>query len=308
MALKGSALRPLGLYAAGERPKGDVDLLVEPSDAPRLAQALETIDYVPAYAVHRHDVFEPRTGKPGRPFGEHRDNPLKIEVHLRIEESLPSTPVNITARLAPRDLAPGLNPYRDDVALMMHLGLHAAGNMRAHALRFVQLRDMALLAPRLDARAWSELASLPRELGGCWWLAAPLSLVERHHPGTLPDGVLEESRRHAPGTLRRALSRQELTDVSWSNLLIHAFPGIEWARNPLEAVRFARSRIAPSRLARAELAQSVEQVPTMRVGGWYDASHRRRILRWLFGRPPRVQTLAILGEALRSDAGAGECP
>ena len=44
---------------------------------------------------------------------------------------------------------------------MRHLLLHAAGNMRAHALRLVQLHDIALLAPRLDAAAWERLLDTP---------------------------------------------------------------------------------------------------------------------------------------------------
>jgi len=40
---------------------------------------------------------------------------------------------------------------------MRHLLLHAAGNIRARALRQMQLHDIALLAPRMKASDWSEL-------------------------------------------------------------------------------------------------------------------------------------------------------
>ena len=303
VALKGSALRALRLYAPGERPQGDVDLLVEESKLPRLALILETVGYQCAFRMRRHVVFEPREKTCGPQFGEHRANPLKIEVHTRIAEPLPATEVDISSRLAPREPVPGINPYRDNAALMLHLALHAAGNMRAHALRFVQLHDMALLAPRISSAEWDEIGNLPASLGGSWWLAAPLTLVARYHGAVFPDGRLDEWRRRAPRTLRHALDRQSLSDVSWSNLRIHALPGIEWARTPLEALRFARTRIAPSRQARADLAYGVSAMPSIRMTGWYESSQTRRILRWLFGRPARVQTLVSIDACLAAEAG-----
>ena len=54
---------------------------------------------------------------------------------------------------------------------MRHLLLHAASNMRAHALRQVQLHDIALLAPRLDARRLGQTTGHVRSrgaaTGGC---------------------------------------------------------------------------------------------------------------------------------------------
>lgn len=302
VALKGSALRPLGMYAAGERPQGDVDLLVDPRDLARMAPVLESLGYVESLSVRRHVAYEPRHREAGAPIGEHRGNPLKIEVHTHIAEPLPATHIDITARLLPHPMAPGINAYRDPLALLLHLALHAAGNMRAHALRLVQLRDLALLAPRLEPRDWNELVSLPRSLGGSWWLLAPLAMVERYHPGAIPGGVLDELARTAPRPLRWKLARQQLTDLSWSNLRIDALPGIEWSRTPLEALRFARSRIAPTRVAREELAASVTSLRTLSQSGWYELAHWRRMLRWLFGQPARVQTLNSLHAALAASA------
>jgi hypothetical protein len=293
LALKGSALRELKLYAPGERPQGDIDLLVDTGSLPRITRVLESLDYHCASNVRRHAVFEPRVKMHGPAFGEHRASPLRIEVHTRIAEALPVTPVDITARLAPAHWAPGINAYRDETALLLHLALHAAGNMRAHALRFVQLHDIARLAPRLGARAWDE--------PGSWWLAAPLSLVARYHPGVLADGSLDALWRRAPRPLRRALAHQSVTDVSWSNLRIHALPGIEWARTPLEALRFVRSRVAPSRVALAELASTVESMPGLKLTGWYETSQLRRVLRWLSGKPARVQTLASVCASLAGE-------
>ena len=45
VALKGAAVRSLGLYAPGERPSGDIDLLVRKSDAAAVGAVLRRLDY-----------------------------------------------------------------------------------------------------------------------------------------------------------------------------------------------------------------------------------------------------------------------
>ncbi len=109
------------------------------------------IGYVEAFTTHRHRVYEPRDKRAPRGFGEHVDNPLKIEVHTVVAEALPVRKVDITARLWPGRSEAGLNAYPDLAALLLHLLLHAAGNMRAHALRQIQLHDIAAVAPLLCA-------------------------------------------------------------------------------------------------------------------------------------------------------------
>jgi hypothetical protein len=89
-----------------------------------------------------------------------------------------------------------------------------------------------------------------------------------------------------------------LTAVSWSNLRIDAFPGIEWSRAPLEALRYAKSRFAPSKVALDDLEYSNKTLPQLRTVPWYGQRHATRILRWLFTRPPRVQTISSVLEAL----------
>jgi hypothetical protein len=54
VALKGSALRALELYASGERPMGDVDLLVRESDADAAAAVMDGLDYVRISTAPRH--------------------------------------------------------------------------------------------------------------------------------------------------------------------------------------------------------------------------------------------------------------
>jgi hypothetical protein len=276
---------------------GDIDLLVRPVDLPRVARALSSLGYIEAFVTHRHRVFQsPEKAGAAHP-GEHPDNVLKIEVHESVGEPLPVRRVDITGTLAPADRRPGLLPYRDEVELLRHLLLHAAGNMRAHALRQVQLHDIALLTARLSVDAWAKLLATPESEGGCWWMYPPLRLALQYYPGCT-NAPLEEFARACPGVLRAAARRDTLTEVSWSNLRIHAFPGICWSRSPVDVLRYARQRVFPDRNAIAELGLAVEAQPSIGQLPWYRLGHGQRILRWVFSRPPRVHTMVSLRGAL----------
>lgn len=293
VALKGAALRSLRLYQPGERPMADIDLLTRAEDLPRIQECLRTLEYAPCFEVQRHVVFETRGETVAFARGEHPDNPLKIEVHTRIAERLPTRIVDITANLWRESSQPGLNPYRDPGALMQHLLLHTAGNMRAHGLRQVQLHDIALLARNLHADHWGALLEH-------WWVLPPLALTERYYPGSVSAEVLAVARERCPRLLRIAAARSTLSEVSWSNLRIAAFPGITWSRSPFEALQFIRSRVVPDRRALEELQVGQVSLPLFRQVPWYDRPHASRIVRWLFTSPPRVQTMVSVRAALES--------
>lgn len=294
VALKGAALRTLGIYAAGERPMGDVDLLVRPGDLAAVDGALQELGYFEARQTPRHAIYEPRHAPVGVEFGEHVDNPLKIEVHPNVAEALPIRSVDITAQLWPEDARPGINSYRSTAALTLHLLLHAAGNIRSHALRQIQLNDIATVPPP----EWDVLLRASERMKPCWWAFPPLALTERYYPGTVPSGVLRALRRACPPGLKFVTGSKALSDLSWSNLRIHAVPGIAWSRTPLDALLYVRSRAFPSRDAIAQLQQTVRAQPSLASVPWYGLSHGSRIARWLVSRPPRVQTVLCIAAAL----------
>ncbi len=300
VALKGSALLELGLYRMGERPMGDIDLLVAPEDPGSIEEAMHATGFEHAFSVERHVVFRQAAipGRRGRDFGEDASNPIQIEVHTRIAEPLPVNTVDITDQLWPEMPTAGINPYRGSVALMRHLLLHAAGNMRAHALRFLQLQDVALLAGRFDSAAWRSLIAPEATGEPPWWMLPPLTATANYFTGAVPPTVLENLRRDCPASLQRTARIAELDLVSWSNLRVHAFPGISWARSGREALRFMRSRVWPRPEARKLLRHSVETAPALRRISWYELPHVMRILRWIVGRPLRVQTANAVYEAL----------
>ena len=126
-----------------------------------------------------------------------------------------------------------------------------------------------------------------------------MALATRYYYCGTPQDVLAELRAACPPLLRAVSDRELLTDVSWSNLRISAFPGMAWSRTAGDMVRYARSRALPDRRALATIDVAVEQQPHFKVVPWYQLSHGKRIVRWLLSRPPRVQTLTSVIAALR---------
>lgn len=298
VALKGAALLDMGIYQPGERPMGDVDLLVDSADLNASTRVLTALGHAELFENWRHRVFVLHETQGSVGFGEHIDNPINIELHSRIAERLPIFETDITSLEFPQHRHAGLNPYPSVAALMRHLLLHAAGNMRARALRLIQLHDIALLADRMSSADWQELLDPGTAERGSWWLFPPLALTARYYPAALSATLIDTIAPACPWLLRQVSRHHLLTDVSWSKVRIPAFPGIEWSKSPREALLFAMNRVWPSREALADLSRFTALRPSLADIPWYDLSHGRRILRWVFSRPPRVQTMLSVRSAL----------
>lgn len=240
VALKGVALCELGVYAPAERPMSDLDLLVRETDAAAMTRALLAAGLRPTHASWKEQVFEPESAPQAGNFGEHADNPIKVDLHTRIGERLPSRLVDISALITPDALRPGLNPYPSRGALMIHLLLHAAGEMVFRTLRLIQLHDIGLLAARFSADEWQDLLRQRASPWGLWWALPPLSLAARYYP-SIPLAVLAELQGSAPRALRRS-ARALISQVSYSNMLRSALPGIDWTRSAGETLSYAAER------------------------------------------------------------------
>jgi hypothetical protein len=297
VALKGSALLRMKLYPGAERPTGDIDLLTDSAHELALAELLLKLGFKEEMSTERHRKFEPAGETSSTHFGEHIDHPLSIELHTRVREYLPIRPVDITSSLLLREPTGGLHPYPSVSSLMAHLLLHATNNIRTNAARMIQLHDIALLAERMSMDDWNGLLRASGGKQGLWWAPPVLSLTERYYPGALPPFIIDAALQGCPPLLRRSARRNDLSDVSWSNLRIRAFPGIEWSRSMPEAIRYMRSRIFPARDALAGLRQ-MSHKPLYAVVPWYGLPHVARILRWVFSNPPRVQTMYPVRMAL----------
>jgi hypothetical protein len=299
--LKGSALHAIGLYAPGERPMADIDLLVHEDDAATAIRLLLQLGYVESFVQWKHRVFKPATGVPFAGLGEHRDSPINIELHTRIQERLPISAVDITARIYPQAPQPGLNPYPSIGALMSHLLLHAAGNLCGRSLRLLHLHDISLLAKRMLASDWDALWNASAA-GAPWWALPPLRLVARYYRGAIPDAVLGRLERDGPPLLRMLSRRQSLTQVSCSELWLHAFAGIEWSRSAGDVVRYLGNRIRPSGEAVRERADMARTQLWLQGQDWVTLNHARRVLTWLTRPVPRMDTLYVVRAALQEDS------
>jgi len=305
--LKGSALHALGLYVPGDRPMADIDLLVRESDAEAVTDLLQHLGYVASFVQWKHRVFKPATGSPVAGLGEHRDTPINIELHTRIQERLPIRAVDITDRIYlryPRAPQPGLNPYPSLGALMSHLLLHVAGNICGRSLRLLHLNDIALLAQRMSTADWNALWD-GRANNSPWWALPPLRLVARYYPQAIPADVLARLEPACPAWLRAVSRRQTLTEVSCSELWLHGLAGIEWSRSLRDIRRYLRHRVRPSDEAIRERADMVRTQFWLQGQGWVRLPLHRRILTWLTQPVPRMDTLYVVRAALEVDASAG---
>lgn len=299
MALKGTALHALGLYAPGERPMADIDLLVGESDSALAASMLQGLGYVESYAQWKHRVFKPADGQPVPGLGEHRDTPVNIELHVRIQERLPVSTVDITGRIYPRRPHPGLNDYASAGALMSHLLLHAAGGICSRSLRLMHLHDIALLSMRMTTDDWADLCDRDHS-GAPWWALPALRMVDRNYPGRVPPVVLARLARQCPLMLRTLSRRQTMTRVSCSELWLHPFAGMEWSRSAGEVGRYLKNRIKPSREAIQERADMVRTQLWLQGQSWTTLGHGRRVLRWLAKPVPRMDILYAVRAAMES--------
>jgi len=292
LGLKGSALLKLDVYAPGERPMSDIDLLVRPEDVDAVGQLIAALGYERGAIKHRHIAYEPLQQRDDRAFGEHEGNPVKIELHQAIAEPLPLREIDITADLMAPGAGPGLNPYGSPAALMRHLLLHTAGNLCSRSVRLIQLNDIAALGPRLSASEWVKALAPASDGRPAWWAVPALRLAGRLFPGQLPPppAALLDA---CPPRLRRASAEQGLADLSLSHLGIPLLPGIDWARGPIEILGLAWQRLNAQ-----EAPQLVQRQHSLAASDWTKQARWRKALSFLRGTPPRAQTLYSLHRAL----------
>jgi hypothetical protein len=302
LAMKGSALLELGLYAPGQRPMSDVDLLVRPEDFGAAHRLLLEAGYAEGLLTRKHMDYVPLDAPAAPAFGEHASNATKIELHTTVSERLPVREVDITAPLLPRTAHAGLNPYPSLAALMRHLLLHAAANVCVHGIRLIHLHDIAALAGRLKAADWNEALAAASDGLPAWWAVPPLELAMHLFPGRWPRESM--ARAHAaaraacPPLLLEAVRRHRLDNVSLSEYRIAVLPGIAWSHSLGEALACARTRLYPGREALRQDRRVAATLAATAASSWSRRPRWQRALSYLLGAPPRVATLYSLQRAL----------
>lgn len=296
--LKGAALQRAGVYAAGERPMADLDLLVLPADVEAAVAVLLALSYHDAGTTWKHQGFEPPGAERYATLGEHADNPIKIDLHHRISERLPLTPTELTDLVFPPQAQPGLNGYPSPAALLAHVLAHAAGSMTHRGLRLIQLCDIARLARRMTDADWEELLRLHGRNARLWWATPPLTVAARYFPDPVPAAVRVRLEQGCPWVLRRVARRRTLADFSYSHLYIDPLPGIVWVRSATQALRYVSSRVFPSREQLTQMRVAARTGPWSAEPQWQGQSQVRRILQWLSSRPTRTEALQPVRAAL----------
>jgi len=294
-ALKGSALIQLELYADGERPMSDVDLLVRPAQFETAAHLIEGLGFVPGAQVWKHREYVPVEAGDARAFGEHEANPVKIDLHSRIAERLPRREVEITERLFPQSAEPGLQIYPTLSALLRHLLLHAAGNLCDRSVRLIHLHDIAQFATRLAPADWEALFAD----GVDWWLYPPLLWADRCLPGRIPAAVLERAAAICPADLRRHMRACQFEEVLVSRFTAPALPGLAWVGSPRELLAYLKTRIYPGREASAQLRKAARGLDALQTTRWGRMPRWQRALQWVGGAPPRAITMYSVQRALQ---------
>jgi hypothetical protein len=302
--LKGAALHTGGVYAPGERPMADLDLLVRESDLASATRLLEALGYRETVTFWKNRVFTPNDSGESGGLGEQPGNNIKIELHWRICEKLPVCMTDISDLVFSTRPQPGLNAYPSRAALMLHLIQHAAGGMVVRTLRLLQLHDLALLARRMSGEDWKEVLRHGNEACGPWWALPPLRLVTRYYPGAIPSGVLTALTRGCPSSLRRVTERQSLTDVSLSSIWVQALPGIEWSQSIVERVKYIAGRVRPSAETLTARKGDADSGAWATQSQWDHLPQRARIMRWIISRPTRPATMYVIRAAL---AQGSEC-
>lgn len=295
--LKGAALHLMGLYAEGDRPMADLDLLTDEAGAQRLAGSLQRIGYRQTATTWKHLVFEPLEMQTPAEFGEHADNPVKVDLHTRLLEILPLRAVDVADLVFPPRPHPGINAYPSLAALMLHLLLHAAGAIVLRAVRMVQLHDIAVLSGRMSGADWEEVCGQVATQRGLWWAFPVLSLVARYY-ATIPRQVLLSAAAGCRWPLKRSAARQLLSDVSYSDIRRSALPGIEWSQSIREMLEYATQRTVLSAqiFARRQVASDAQLIPAERKRVYL--ARRARPVRWYALRPVRPAPLDAVSIAL----------
>ncbi|XHS78838.1 nucleotidyltransferase family protein [Burkholderiaceae bacterium UC74_6] len=292
MALKGSAILDMGLYAPGVRPQSDIDLLCRPGDEATAARVIESLGYEEGDTSWKHVDFVPTGQGADRIFGEHIGNPHKVELHVRIAERLPRREVQVEL-LRPNAQA-GLNGYVSGGALLKHLLLHAAGNLSVRSGRLIQLHDIALLCRSLRSEA---LSSAFGTTATPWWAWPALALAERCFPGSVEPSVLGQAAAACPWWLRRQVMARSLEEVSLVDPRILAMPALAWADDFGAALEYAWRQLVPDRES-TQLRRTTAPRQAMTAGSsWSVQPQWLRVLRWLLARPLRVLTMYSLRTA-----------
>jgi hypothetical protein len=214
----------------GLRPMSDIDLFAQAEQLAGVQAAIEEAGFIFADRSDREISYVYPPNSVVSWIGEHPDNPIKLELHLRVANRLRQEEYDIT-RVIARNRNAACGGYPSWAAMMFHLLHHAAAHLTECGLRFIHLYDIHLLARRFSKQDWSALRNLLEQHDCLWWAHGPLALLQRYFPGDVPGWTMQASHAAAPERLRRASARWTITQVSYCNLSSrYALQRLAWMR------------------------------------------------------------------------------
>jgi len=296
--LKGMALYSHGIYAAGERPMADLDLLVRHQDLQQVDDILTELGYHQDASSWKHRSYS--AGAAPVPFrlGEHSGTPVSIDLHTRLTERLPQRITDLTDLIPTGHADPGLQGYPTVAALMIHLLAHASGNMIQRELRLIQVLDLVRLSRRMGGSDWERVLAFHGPKCRLWWGSGVLLITSRYFPQWIPAPVLEALMQGCPSRLRRVVSSRSIADFSYSRLFHDPFPGLAWTRTYREMLDYLTARLMHAReqLRNRRLLDKTELWDPNSTGR--DGSQTARLLRGFTLRSLRKASTRTVRAAL----------
>jgi hypothetical protein len=293
MPLKGMDVLTQLYEDIGLRSTSDIDLLVKPTDLERATQLIQQVGFECTAHMKRHAIFVvPNMGVVSK-FGEHPDNPIKLELHTSVKNVMPLESCDLTtvlwqgAQVEPRlNMPTAIYPSRP--SLLVYELLHAANHAMIRSIRFPSLLDIKLIGERLSAAEWRTVTKLLTSSEQFWWAYVPLRLVDRYFGAAcLPQEVLALSKRIATPVLRRLGDLLGFSQFSVCDLRPSALRHrLAFARNVAEAGRYLRSQILPTR---EELMDWHVERTQWSASMTTAHSYLHRIQRWLDPNVSRIE-------------------
>jgi hypothetical protein len=241
MPLKGSILTAHYYPHPGLRPMADLDLLVHPADFEAAAALLVRLGYQRSVTHRKHTEFvKPDNRQVVDAACEHPDNPRKLELHCRCQETFGGPTVTLTNLMWENSVGGTLLGEQAVLprpeALWLHLLVHHTNHLWQGKARLIQLVDLTRLAPHLN----NPLPLL--DAVDARFTYPSLALLARHCPAAVESGLLAGQRERVSP---RFWSWVEALTLANSSHLNPNPPGLYLFR----ALRFSEGR--PREVAQA---------------------------------------------------------
>lgn len=214
LLLKGAAVGALSDPSFRARPMSDVDLLVDPADAPRAREAILAAGWHQTEDQRLHTLLKDMHHE--APFHDASLPGLRLELHSRLLPPDLSFPFSATDLW--RDAVAADHPFHGaSVPSLEHLFVHAAIHFAwQHQLSFGAWRSIRTVAFLINTPdfAWEstlEEVRRAKAVTSCYWT---LRLAQRLAGLAIPPGVLDGCAPPTSPVIRNAIERASVVGIA----------------------------------------------------------------------------------------------